>query len=81
MDIKSLRIYDLKDSLNSEEKQSRLHPRRGCGLPIGAARPTLALKRALMPIKVHRLFKFGQNAWVKSYIDLNTRLNTRNQRA
>ena len=36
-----------------------------------------ALKRGLILNKVHRVIKINQEAWLKSYIDMNTELRTK----
>ena len=33
-----------------------------------------ALNHELILVKVHRLIKFNQKAWIKPYIDMNTKL-------
>ena len=35
-----------------------------------------ALSHGLVLIKVHRIIKFNQKAWLKPYIDMNTKLRT-----
>ena len=35
-----------------------------------------ALKQALIPKKVHRVIQFNQEAWLKTYIEMNTKLWT-----
>ena len=35
-----------------------------------------ALNHGLIPKKVHRVIQFNQKAWIKPYIDMNTKLRT-----
>ena len=37
-----------------------------------------ALNHGLFLRKVHKIFKFNQNAWLKLYIDINTELKKKN---
>ena len=43
-------------------------------VPIRALKEVL--NHGLIPKKVHRLVQFNQEAWLKSYIDINTKLGT-----
>ena len=37
----------------------------------------ISIKSWIVLRKVHKIFKFNQNAWLKSYIDINTELKNK----
>ena len=55
-----------------EKLAANLHDKTECVIHIRNLKQPL--NHELVLIKVHKMIKFNQNAWLKSYIDMNTDL-------